>query len=111
MTMKAALIASLAIMSEAIEVGLVLLFLFVDPRAANANERAALLGQGVAMLCLVPLAVIWIKWAAEYRKERERLRSSRPEGRRNPCVSNRTSGKAYCLSHLLSSLHRRSHSS
>jgi hypothetical protein len=74
MTTKAAIIATLAVVVGAILLGLVLLAVFVDPAARDAKERAELLGQGTAMLCLVPVLVIWILWAARFRKERERSR-------------------------------------
>ena len=77
MTTKIAIIATVSIVIGVIVLGLAALFLFVDPRAPNANERAALLGQGMAMLCLIPLGVIWIMWAARFRKERERRQQSR----------------------------------
>lgn len=77
MTTKLAIIATVCIVLGAIVLGLAALFLFVDPNARGANDRAALLGQGVAMLCLIPLGVIWIIWAVRFRKERERKQQSR----------------------------------
>ena len=81
MTTKVALIATAAIAVGAIVLGLGLLFLFVDPNSRNAEQRAAMLGQGMAMACLVPLAVIWIMWAVRIRKDRERKQSP-PSARR-----------------------------
>ena len=81
MTTKIAVIATAAIAVGAILIGLGLLFLFVDPNSRNAEERAAMLGQGMGLACLVPLAVIWIMWAARIRKERERKQSP-PAARR-----------------------------
>jgi len=72
MTTKVAIIATVSIVIGAIVLGLAMLFLFLDPNARNAEERAALLGQGFAMLCLIPIAVIWFMWAVRVRKERER---------------------------------------
>ncbi|MDZ4685262.1 MAG: hypothetical protein SH850_09235 [Planctomycetaceae bacterium] len=72
MTTKAALIATVSIMIGAIILGLSALFAFIDPTAQNANERAALLGQGMGLLCMIPLGGVWILWAARFRKERER---------------------------------------
>ncbi|HUQ71131.1 MAG TPA: hypothetical protein VM165_16510 [Planctomycetaceae bacterium] len=72
MTTKSALIATAMIAIGAIVLGLSATFAFVDPTARNANERAALLGQGMALLCLIPLGAIWILWAARFQKERER---------------------------------------
>ena len=78
MTTKVVLIATAVIGVGAIVLGLGLLFLFVDPNSRNAEQRAAMLGQGMAMVCLVPLAVIWIMWAVRIRKERERKQSPPP---------------------------------
>lgn len=77
MTTKAAVIATVGIVIGAIVLGLVALFFLVDTNARGATERAGLVGQGAAMLCLIPLAVIWITWAARFRRERERKQRSR----------------------------------
>jgi hypothetical protein len=71
MTTKAAIIATLATLVGVVGVGLLLLLLFVDPNARNAQERGKLLGEGLALLCMLPLGAIWILWAARFRKERE----------------------------------------
>jgi len=81
MTTKTAIIATVTILIGAIVLGLAVLFLFGDPSARNANQSAGLLGQGIAMVCLIPLFVIWIMWAARFRKERERKQRSRSSGR------------------------------
>ena len=72
MTTRTAIIATVAIVGGAIVLLLGVLFLFVDPSAANANQRAALLGQSIATLCLIPLGVIWIMWAVRVRNARKR---------------------------------------
>lgn len=77
MTTKVAVIATVSILTGAIVLGLAVLFLFLDPNTRGAEERAALLGQGIAMLCLIPLGVIWIMWAARFRREREQKQKSR----------------------------------
>lgn len=81
MTTKVAVIATVAIVIGAIVLGLGALFLFVDFNARNANDRAGQIGQGVAMLCLIPLAFVWIMWAARFRKEREKKQRSQPSER------------------------------
>ncbi|HIM29239.1 MAG TPA: hypothetical protein EYG57_06750 [Planctomycetes bacterium] len=78
MTTKFAIIASAAIVIGAAVAGLVVLFMFVDLRAGN--ERAALLGRGFGIFCLVPLGVVWIMWAVHFRKEREKKQRQSPPG-------------------------------
>jgi integral membrane sensor domain MASE1 len=77
MTTKHAVIATTAILFGAIVVGLTVLFLFIDLSDPDASERIDRLGSGFGMLCLFPLGVIWIKWAARFRKEREKEKSLR----------------------------------
>lgn len=72
MTTKKAIIATVAIFIGAIVLGLAVMFLFLDPSTRAGRERAALLGQGMALACLIPLGVIWFSWAMRVRKERER---------------------------------------
>lgn len=72
MTTKAAIISTVGILAGVLVLGFIALFLFVDPRSASANERAAMLGQGCALLGLFPIAVVWIMWASRFRAERER---------------------------------------
>ena len=72
MTTKVAIISTVGILVGVLLIGFLVLFLFVDLRSGNANERAAMLGQGFALLCLVPIGGIWIMWAARFRAERER---------------------------------------
>jgi hypothetical protein len=69
MTTKTAIFASLSILAAAVVVGLALLFFF------SANPT--LLGQGMAMLTFVPLLVIWVMWADQFRKEREKRKKGR----------------------------------
>jgi cadmium resistance protein CadD (predicted permease) len=76
MTTKTAIIATVAIFVGALLLATVVLMLFIDPNARDATERAGQLGQGIGLLCLIPLGVIWIMWAARVRKERERKRMS-----------------------------------
>jgi len=80
MTTKNAIIATVIIMIGAVLLGLAVLLLFFDLNVRNANERAALLGQGVAKLCVIPLAVVWIMWGARFRKDREQRQRSRASG-------------------------------
>ena len=72
MTTKVAIISTVAILLGALLLGFLALYLFIDPRRGDANERAAMLGQGLAMLCLLPIGGVWIMWAARFRAERER---------------------------------------
>ena len=72
MTTKAAIIATAVVFGVALILSIALLVMFVNPNSANANERAGQLGQGMAMLCLFPLAGIWIMWAARVRQERDK---------------------------------------
>ena len=83
MTTKAAIIATAAILIGVIVLGLGAVFLFIDRRALNANERAAMLGQGMAMLCMIPLFIVWVMWAARFRQERDQKSGGGPR-RRNP---------------------------
>lgn len=68
MTTKTAVIATVAIVIGAMVLGLAGLFLFSRPSPRNAE----MLGQGVALLIMIPIGVIWILWADRFRKERER---------------------------------------
>jgi hypothetical protein len=77
MTTKTAIIATVCIVIGALALGLASLFLFIDFNAADSDQRAAMLGQGMAVLCLIPVAVIWITWANRFRKERERKQKLR----------------------------------
>jgi hypothetical protein len=77
MTTKVAIISTIGVVIGVIVLGFAILFLFMDPQARNANERASMLGQGLAMLCMIPLGGIWITWAARFRKEREQRQRSR----------------------------------
>jgi cadmium resistance protein CadD (predicted permease) len=71
MTTKTAIIATVAVFIGTIVLTIVVLVLFINPNARDATQRASQLGQGIGMLCLIPLGVIWIMWAARVRKERE----------------------------------------
>jgi hypothetical protein len=77
MTTKAAILWTVGIALGELVLGLLVLFLFVDIKAPNANQRAAALGQGFAMLSLFPLAAVWLMWAVRVRKERERKQRAR----------------------------------
>ena len=81
MTTRTAITATLCTFLGAIVLGLGMLFLFVDPSAADANARAALVGQGFAMFCMIPLGIIWIMWAVRFRKDREQPQRPRPSKR------------------------------
>lgn len=72
MTTKAAILWTLGVVLGEMALGLLVLFLFIDVNSASANRRAAALGQGFAMLSLLPVGAIWLMWAAGVRKERER---------------------------------------
>lgn len=72
MSTKAACLTSIGIALGALLIGLGLVFAFVDINAPGAQARAGAIGQGMAFLCLVPLAVIWLMWANRVRRERER---------------------------------------
>ena len=74
MTTKKAIIATLLILVVALGVGLLMLFLFVDPNTRAGKARAALLGQGMAILSLVPIGIIWFAWALRVRKARDRAK-------------------------------------
>jgi cadmium resistance protein CadD (predicted permease) len=71
MKLKTAIISSVGIAIGALVLGIVLCLLFINPNASNANERASMIGQGIGTLCMFPLFVIWILWAARFRKERD----------------------------------------
>lgn len=81
MTTKVAILATIAILVGGTILGLAVLFLFIDPAARNANDRAAMLGQGLAVTSLIPLFVIWILWADRFRRERERKKKARHRAR------------------------------
>lgn len=72
MTTKVAILSTIGILAGALLLGLVAMFLLVDLRSGNANQRAAMLGQGFAMLSLIPIGIVWILWAGRFRAERER---------------------------------------
>jgi hypothetical protein len=74
MKTKTAVLSSLGVVLAALVLSVVLLVGFVNPNSRRAAERAALLGQGVGLLCLIPLGGIWLLWAARVRKEREAAR-------------------------------------
>lgn len=76
MTTKKAIIATMCTGILALVLGIAALFLFVDFNAPNAEQRAASLGQGMAVVCAIPLAIIWIMWADRFRKDRERKQRS-----------------------------------
>jgi len=71
MTTKVAILSSVGIVLGVIVLGLGLLAVFVDPATRSGMARAEMLGQGLAMLALLPLGAIWILWASRVRKERE----------------------------------------
>ena len=77
MTTKIAIIATVSILVGGIVLGLAVVFWLVDSNAGGVNERAELLGQGIAVICLIPLGIIWVMWAARFRKERERKQRPR----------------------------------
>lgn len=81
MTTKVAIIATVGILIGAMAVGFAVLYFRIDLGSGGATERAEMLGQGLGMLCLLPLGVIWIMWAARFRKERERKQRSRSSRR------------------------------
>jgi ABC-type antimicrobial peptide transport system permease subunit len=70
MTTKIAVIASVVSVVAAMVIGLVITFLF----AGTTSQNAQMIGQGMGMLTLVPLLVIWVLWADRFRKEREKRR-------------------------------------
>lgn len=72
MTTKHAIIATVGILLVAFVLGLVVLFWLVESGAKGVNERAELLGQGLGILCFIPLGIIWGIWAKRFRKERDR---------------------------------------
>jgi hypothetical protein len=71
MTTKAAIIATIATLVLTIVVSIILMVVFINPNSASAKRRASQLGEGVGIVCLIPLGGIWIAWAARVRKERE----------------------------------------
>jgi hypothetical protein len=81
MTTKRAIALTFGIIAAAIGLGLLVLFWYVDPSARGAGKRATWLGQGLAIVCLIPLGGVWIMWADRFRKERERNRLSDSEMR------------------------------
>lgn len=81
MTTKNTILVTVAIIFAMIVAGFILLFLFVNPSARNASDRAAMLGQGLAMVGLIPIFIIWMKWAVRFRKERDEKLKSRSKGK------------------------------
>ena len=71
MSTKAAILATVGIGLGLMVLSIILMVLFIDIHSRHAEERAAMLGQGVAMVGFVPLLIIWILWAMRVRKERD----------------------------------------
>ncbi len=72
MTTKAAIIVSVVTIVGALVVGLAVL-LFSKP----SSRGAEMLGQGLGVLALIPLFIVWILWADRFRKEREKRKKDR----------------------------------
>ena len=68
MTTKAAILSSLATVLVVMVLGLATLFFIGKP----SSRKAEMLGQGFAMLTILPLGGIWLAWAAKFRKDRDR---------------------------------------
>lgn len=70
MSTKLALILTAATAFCSMVIGLGLLFAFIDPNSAKAEERAGMLGSAVGTLTLIPIFCIWIVWGLSKRKDR-----------------------------------------
>ena len=81
MTTKVAILSTIGIVIAELVIGLLVLFLFVDLQAPGANRRAEALGQGMAMLAVIPIGAVWVMWAVRVRKDRER--KQRSQAKRN----------------------------
>ncbi|MBL8867362.1 MAG: hypothetical protein JNK93_17525 [Planctomycetia bacterium] len=79
MKTKTAILSTLGVVVLAIVLGIGSLFLFINPNARNANERAAKVGQGVAFVAMLPIAGIWIAWGLRKRAEREEMEQERQD--------------------------------
>ncbi|RLS58880.1 MAG: hypothetical protein DWH91_01380 [Planctomycetota bacterium] len=72
MTTKQAILWSLATFGGMLFAGILLIVLFIDMNGPGANARAEKLGSAMGVLCLIPSAVIWFRWAIAFRQAKER---------------------------------------
>ena len=69
MKTKKAILLTIVIGFVALIVGLGLVFTLIDINSSGAERKAAALGQIVGIVTVIPMAVVWIMWGLQMRKQ------------------------------------------
>lgn len=71
MTTKKAVILTFVLGAAAMALGLALMFAMVDINSSGADKKAAVLGQIVGFVTVIPVTAVWILWGLQMRKQNE----------------------------------------
>lgn len=71
MTTKWVVILTITLGAAAMVIGLALMFAIVDINSSGAKKKGAALGQIVGVVTVIPIAVVWIMWGLQMRKQNE----------------------------------------
>ncbi len=69
MTTKKAILLTIVLGFVALVVGLGLMVTLIDINSSGAERKAAALGQIVGIVTVIPIAVVWITWGLQMRKQ------------------------------------------